>query len=376
MSVYIGASSSIQLHSYGKAISAGSGSPVWTGTNNAVLHVSAGKITGFATGTATVTVESNGYSASFEVTVSEDTSNTIFPTDLSSGDVLEFSDLRSDFSSQCREHLSESLSYITNLSVRPAQGVLYYSYISPEDPGTGVGATERYYYSDSVNGQRSISGITFLPNSTYSGTVTITYTGYSTSGKSFSGDIQFDVEGGNDVITYTTSMDTPLTLQASDFTTASRKIGGRDLNYLTFTLPSSSRGVLYYNYTGTGTYTEKVSSSEQYYRSRSPYLDQVTFVPASGYTGTVSISYRGVDSAGTSFNGRITITVAGGGTSSSSSSTTVSSSGNLTISGERQEAINLSASQFNTACKNAIDETLDYVRFELPSSSQGTLYYD
>lgn len=57
------------------------------------------------------------------------------------------------------------------------------------------------------------------------------------------------------------------------------------------TLPAA-QGTLYYRYDN-GDYDSKVTSSKCYYRSGSPYLDQVTFVPARNFSGVVSIPFTG-----------------------------------------------------------------------------------
>jgi hypothetical protein len=139
------------------------------------------------------------------------------------------------------------------------------------------------------------------------------------------------------------------------------------MSYVTFTLPSSSRGTLYYNYNSSTANPEKVTETEKYYRTRSPYIDNISFVPAENYTGTVSIRYQAVDTTGAIYNGRIAITVSSNGGKSG---------GDVTYSGKRGKIIHFSSSDFNSACRKALSETLDHVLFELPSTSQGTLYYN
>jgi hypothetical protein len=71
----------------------------------------------------------------------------------------------------------------------------------------------------------------------------------------------------------------------------------------------STYGTLYYGYASASSYTSKVASSTKYYRSISPLLSEVTFVPATGFTGTVTIPYTGYTSNGTTFTGKIVISV-------------------------------------------------------------------
>ena len=66
-------------------------------------------------------------------------------------------------------------------------------------------ANKNYYYSTS--GSNRISEISFVPNSNYSGGVTIPFTGYNTSGDTFSGVISIEVgEGASANITYNTCL--------------------------------------------------------------------------------------------------------------------------------------------------------------------------
>ncbi len=84
---------------------------------------------------------------------------------------------------------------------------------------------------------------------------------------------------------------------------------GSNLSYVKFTLPSSSYGKLYYDYSSSTKYDSLVSASKKYFRSDSPYISYISFVPGSSYSGTVSIDYIGYDTMGESYNGKLKITV-------------------------------------------------------------------
>ena len=43
---------------------------------------------------------------------------------------------------------------------------------------------------------------------------------------------------------------------------------------------------------------------------------------------------------------------------------------------DAKKAITFKGKDFNKVCDKLMDEDLDYVKFTLPSSSKGTLYYD
>ena len=105
-----------------------------------------------------------------------------------------------------------------------------------------------------------------------------------------------------------------------------------------------------------------MSSSTSYYRSGTPQLSKVTFVPKSGYTGTVSIPFSGYDVDGSRFTGSVRISVG------------TSGDGIVkyhTVSGG---SVHFNAADFNTACREITGDSLSYVRFTPPASRSGTLY--
>lgn len=338
----------------------------WSSGNDSVAFVSAGGVvTAQSVGKTVITATVGGYSANCEVTVSENTANTITDS-VDAGQSFSFSDIRSELSDRCQSTLGEALSYVTNLMVSTDQGTLYYGYVSPDDTGFGVGSTERYYYRESVAGERSLSDVTFVPKAGFNGTATIHYAGYSTGNKLFTGSIRLDVEGGSDV-SYTTTNQSPLQFQTADFSAVCRERTGRDISYVTFEQPSSNRGTLYYDYTGQDQYADKVSSATQYNRTHSPYLDRVFFVAEPGYKGSVRVKYHCVDTAGTAFDGEVSITVTGD---------SHTGHGKVSYSTEEGQRVTFQASDFNRACRDENGVSLDYIRFDLPESGRGTLYYN
>ncbi len=80
----------------------------------------------------------------------------------------------------------------------------------------------------------------------------------------------------------------------------------KSLDYVKFTLPSSSKGSLYYGYNSSG--KSKVSASTNYFDTK-PYLKSVSFVPSGDSAKTVTIEYTGYDDDGNSFDGDIEINV-------------------------------------------------------------------
>ncbi len=300
--------------------------------------------------------EGDSYSGELIILVADSGDNTIT---CSTDNDTPVKLVATDFNTACKNATGETLSYVKFSLPSSSYGRLYYDYTSSSNYDSLVSASTKYYRSKSPY----ISYISFVPNDSYTGTVSISYTGYDTEGVSYSGKLKITVTGSS-TITYSTDNTTPIKLVASDFNTACKNATGETLSYVKFTLPSSTYGKLYYDYTSSSNYDAAVSASTKYYRSDSPYISYISFVPKSGYTGTVSISYTGYDTEGTSYSGKLKITVTNSG------STTV------TYSTDNNTPVKLVASDFNTACKSATGETLSYVKFTLPSSTYGKLYYD
>lgn len=146
---------------------------------------------------------------------------------------------------------------------------------------------------------------------------------------------------------------------------------GTAFAYVTFTLPSGSAGTLYYNYIDSDIYEGAVASGTRYYASGEPSADKIWFVPASGYTGTVSIPFTAYDGTGSSLATRtLRVTVTDNGSAGASAS----SSAFLYAVGSGR-SVTLTASDFTDRCRIETGSSLDYIRFtSLPPSSQGTLY--
>ncbi len=347
---------------------AASNGPIqWTSSDNSIVSVSSGRVTARGMGSAKITVTRNGYSATCEVTVVENTEGVVKDR-AEAGKPFDISGLLARLNRAFKEATgsTSNLSYITSLSVPPEQGILYYNYASAADPGLGVGSAEKYYYDESVQGERYISRLTFVSNPEFSGAATIRYTGFGPNRETFSGAIILEVEGAEDV-TYSTILNTPVTFKAADFNTICKVRTGRELSYVTFTLPQPQQGSLYFNYATGSLYAEKVTSATKYFRDRSPSVGQISFLPGDDYTGTVTISYRATDTSGASFNGQVTIRV----TSRNSAGL-----GDVNYLANQGEPVTFQTSDFNSVCRDALGETLDYVRFTPPASNVGVLYYN
>lgn len=274
------------------------------------------------------------------------------------GNVVQFD--ASDFAQACRQQTGNDLSYVTFSLPDASKGTLYESYLSESYPGNPVAVSTKYKYSGTPN----LGDVYFLPAAGTSGTVTIPYTGYSVNGSSFQGRVSIKVKAAtaSGDITYTVGQGGRVTFDDGDFNDLSRDLTGYSLDRVRFTLPPASQGKLYYNYTSSGG-GSVVSEAKDYYRNSSPYLDEVTFVADDDYAGTVSIPFTAWDIQGNRFSGQVGISV------------TSQSSGNVKYSMVQGKTVTFEDSDFNDLSLDLTGSRLNYVRFQLPSSSQGTLYY-
>lgn len=347
----------------------------WYSDDQSIVTVSSGgRITGNDLGSTTITVTKGGYSAKCVVHVIEDTSTLAEAGTTTAGSPLNLNtvysrldDISRDKTKTEENEKGHPLDYITNLNVSTDQGIVHYGYVTDSDTGSGVGMLEKFYVTPG-SGKPALNNLYFVPRSTFSGNATVTYTGYATNGESFNGTIRIPVEARKDV-TYITTVDTPVQFQGNDFNTVCRNNMGRSLNYVTFTLPNSKDGTLYYNYTGSELYATKVTASTKYTIASSPYIDEITFVPAANYTGDVTINYRAVDTSGGTYNGKMTIKV--------SPEHSNVEAGEISYPTPKDTEVSFITKDFINFLDEKKGGTLDYIRFDtLPTSSQGSLRYE
>lgn len=348
----------------------------WSDASNVAGYIN-GSIMGTTPGSATFTVSGSkgSFRATFQVIVQADPSATIElePLYTQSRKTRPFSELLSRFQPQA----GGQLSHINGLQVDPSQGVLYYKYKSEDAPGTGVGSGSYYYpyrTGGILAGQPSMADITFVPREGYAGQVAIYYNAVSESNKNYACRILFTVIPGQDTgldsgIRLSTPYNTPVRLNSDDFNRVCREQTGLSLSNVTFTQPPQRQGTLYTNYVAEGNYGSAVSPSTRYSKRD---LDDISFVPAPGYTGTVTVYYtaRSTGSPGTTYSGQFTVTVGG------ENSVTVGGPSYDVASGG---VARFNDEDFNSYCRQVLSysQTLSYIRFEaLPETGQGTLYYN
>jgi len=177
-------------------------------------------------------------------------------------------------------------------------------------------------------------------------------------------DYKYDI----DALTYTIKENTVFGFDADDVDDLIReieKVSDEDFEYLNFTnLPLKTEGKLYYDYTSATDFGSYVKSSIDYYESKDPKISDVTFVPKTDFSGTVSLEYEAYDDEENSYTGIIKIVVEEKDVDLGTIKYDVKENGKLTLDDKIVNAFE----------KATDDKEFNYVMFKTPSI--GKLYYD
>lgn len=308
----------------------------------------------------------DSYSGKVRITVGEDDVNDM-AEDLfyvvDSDETLDFDE--DDFNDMCEDLRNKNLDYVKFTLPPSYAGTLYFKYTSKDNYYSKVADAAKYYYEESP----SISDITFVPDPDYEGTVSIKYDGYDVKGGDYKGKIKIDVRegaGSSKGIDYSIDSDEVLDFDEDDFNDMCEDLNGKELDFVNFTLPSPSQGTLYYSYDD-GDYDSKVSASKDYYYDDTPKLSKITFVPDKSFSGVCKIKFKGYDIKHNSFEGTVEITVGGG---------SLRSADVISYTAKAGTSVYFKEDDFNNVCKKLMNQSLDYVKFTLPSAfGSGKLYY-
>ena len=220
---------------------------------------------------------------------------------------LDGSDFLTVYRKATNSTLATTAMYIQLLDV-PAYGTLYYgsgSYLTSGTKLTTANIGSMLFSSNSA-ASNSISNITYIPGTTKAAD-TVRYVAYSTSNGTpvYVGEINFGATAKGAIKYHTNSAG--VTFKSTDFFNADT--GLLSVQYITFGKPSS--GTLYKNYSnGKGT---AVSTTDLFSYSNSgsqvTSINNLTYVPAAGYTGVVSIPYTGSNITGTQVSGTVKVYV-------------------------------------------------------------------
>ncbi|MBQ2830251.1 MAG: S-layer homology domain-containing protein [Oscillospiraceae bacterium] len=316
--------------------------------------------TGFF-GTATISYRGfneKGETFSGKITVKVDRADGIVYT-IAKGETVTMETAK--FNDFCVAQNGRSLKSVTFSLPDESRGTLYYNYVDATHYESKVTASREYLRTGIPN----IASVTFVPNANFSGEVILRYTGCDTSNVKHEGKVTVHVLAGDDegIIRLRTEEDTAVTLSSADFNAASRTETGENLSYIRFDkLPEKDVGVFYYNYVSAANYGSAASTSARYYRSSTPALSSVAFVPAAGYVGSFDLPYTGCDINGKTFTGTLRVTVS-------------AERGVVHYETEIRTPVTFDAADLNEVCRDFTGENLSRIRFTLPSAAKGTLYY-
>ena len=258
-----------------------------------------------------------------------------------------------DFFAYCMAVNNRSLQSVVFDLPNSGYGTLYYNYVNTYVYESLVSSGTRY----TLTYNPSINNVSFVPNPSYAGTFSLTFTGYDSEGRSFEGIVRINVNNPNGSddgassstqrLEYTTGPGARVSFRTADFSEESQDETGYQLSYIYFTsLPSSSRGVLYYDR------DVEVEEDTRYYRTGSTRpISGLSFVANRNYTGSVSIPFTGIDTQGKSFRSRIYIYVEEDGAYGVEYSVTAGS------------RVYFTPTAFNEVCQLATGRNLDHVRF-------------
>jgi hypothetical protein len=186
----------------------------------------------------------------------------------------------------------------------PTTGSLYYNYVSSSNTGTlltSANCSGFDLYANKSGAAYVIDKVTFVPDSSV-GSSSINYAVYNTSGTLlYCGKVVLN-SASSSFSTYSEGY----TFSVGDFYSSTNT---NPIMSVKFGTPSS--GTLYYDYAhGTGTY---VSPTMKFYtktaRTGEYPITKLTYIPAAGFSGNVTISYTATTNTGAVKTGTITMAV-------------------------------------------------------------------
>ena len=231
----------------------------------------------------------------------------------SAGRALTFTS--EEFIAVCQSRTGRSISYLTFDQPNAYQGTLYYDYSAAAPFSQQVRSDTRYY----VTSNPSLDRISFVPAAGFTGRVMVPYRCTDSSGGTYNGKVTIQVSAANGStgstgdVRYSIPQNGYVRFNGDDFNDVCFAVTGERLNYVRFDLPAARRGTLYSQYNAAKDTGSELGSSVNCYRGGTGRLiDDVTFVPAAGFSGLVTVSYTGRSSAGSVYNGTVEITVGSG----------------------------------------------------------------
>jgi len=314
------------------------------------------------TGTVTMTYEAysvDGLHATgtLEITVANKPGGTIsYIIDKNSSIFFDAQDFKQAFTSSN----GQTLKYVKFSLPSSSYGRLYYNDDFSEENRESVSSGTKYYVSD----WPFLSYISFVPHKNYTGDVEISYTGYTSGGKSYKGKLKITVEDSPaGIVYYTTNVNSSLSLSGYDFAEEFISVTGSVLSYINFAA-SKTGGALYYNYSSATEKGTAVSAGTKYYYGAAPNINDLSFLPATGFSGAVTIPYTAYNESGKAYAGKLKITMK------------ENSTGSIRYSTRKNKTVNFDVEKFSSDFYKHTGEVLAYLKFTLPSEAFGKLYYN
>lgn len=302
---------------------------------------------------------SRSYSGTIKVTVTaargSSSSDGLLTYEINVNKTLDLS--RADFDDYVYEKLPsgtkiESIKF-TDLP-SSSRGTLYCDYGTRNEEEAGENVR---YYADAIN------SLTFVPARNYEGTVTLPFSGKSNESESFTGELVIYVgksASAEGDVTYDVDKNDTVTLNWKDFDAYTIDAVRDSIAQIQFTsLPSSGKGVFYYDYDG----RNQAKVDERMYSYDE--INDITFVPARNYEGSVRVPFTGKTDNRKSFSGDLVIRV---GAAAGGSAT-------IELQASSGSSVAFSATTFNNACVKATGSNLDYVSFQYDPGRNGILYH-
>lgn len=189
----------------------------------------------------------------------------------------------------------------------PTTGSLYYNYYGASKYGTASPLqltssnynSQVLYFSPSSTAQYALTELTYV-TSGYNYCAAIPFTAYGSNARSVSGTILISVNPSTVSEVYgVTQRNSSVTFPASSMYSAVSTATGVSLSSIQLlSLPAASQGTVY---VGTGTATRATTDALYGYSTGTQRMNQLRFVPASTFTGSVEIPYVAYNSSGTAF---------------------------------------------------------------------------
>ena len=265
-----------------------------------------------------------------------------------------------DFAQLCQQLTGQRLHYVSFDSLPDAaSGALYLDRTTAEVLGTKVTSGAKYYNS----AVPYLSDVSFWAAENFRGSVEVPFTACAVTGETFTGLMVIRAEYDGSVgsgIRYTTTGRELVTFSGDDFNTFCRTQATGALNYVQFTTPSSSQGLLYFNYNASDDSTAQVTAEDKYYLNGAVSVGKVSFLPAYGFAGTARIPFTALTTGGKALQGVVEIVVR----------PDLSTSGSVRYA-SRGVPVKLSDADFASGGVQPVS-----VRFtSLPSPQAGRLFY-